>query len=59
MWARLLNDTDTTRDFLDENKRRLGEAYGTVTDWLRNKGIEYYDQGSVLLSSIGSSNCPR
>ncbi|KAG2420144.1 hypothetical protein HFD88_004944 [Aspergillus terreus] len=59
MWARLINDTGKTSDFLEENKRRLGKAYGIVTDWLRNKSIEYYDQGSVLLSSIGSSNCPR
>ncbi|PYH30411.1 PLP-dependent transferase [Aspergillus neoniger CBS 115656] len=59
MWGRLLNDTIKTHEFLEENKRQLGKAYGTVTDWLRNKSIEYYDQGSVLLSSIGSSNCPR
>ncbi|RAK88627.1 PLP-dependent transferase [Aspergillus costaricaensis CBS 115574] len=59
MWGRLLNDTTKTDEFLEENKRQLGKAYSTVTDWLRNKSIEYYDQGSVLLSSIGSSNCPR
>ncbi|XRM46877.1 hypothetical protein ABZX51_009900 [Aspergillus tubingensis] len=49
MWGRLLNDTTKTHEFLEENKRQLGKAYSTVTDWLRNKSIEYYDQGNAGL----------
>ncbi|PKX91311.1 PLP-dependent transferase [Aspergillus novofumigatus IBT 16806] len=59
MWGRLLEDTNKTRDFLNENKQLLGKAYGIVTEWLRNNSIEYFDRGLVLLSSLDSSNRPR
>lgn len=45
MWARILLDENTTRDFLELNAERLAKGYDTVTAWLDKNGFDYFRGG--------------